>query len=221
MFRRVAGRPVLPRMDLAAQRRRTMLRCQRRIVSGVTSSRSPWRRAFGITLSRVARSARSAQFSFGRRGCRRCRTVSWWRRIKISAVFHVSSRRDSRSHVASRMIRRNTNRRHMIDEQEADRLPGHAAGVRLADMDDPAAELAAYFQARTPVPDQELIQFTGAARTAGHSWASIAAACQVQRRQDFEGIVSAPGGRTPHSGAGLLYQATQGAVERVTRCWPS
>jgi hypothetical protein len=26
--------------------------------------------------------------------------VSWWRRIKISAVFHVSSRRASRSHAA-------------------------------------------------------------------------------------------------------------------------
>jgi hypothetical protein len=33
-------------MDLAAQRRRMMSRCQRTIVSGVTSSRSPWRRAF-------------------------------------------------------------------------------------------------------------------------------------------------------------------------------
>jgi hypothetical protein len=61
MLRRVAGRPVLPRMDLPAQRRRTMSRCQRRIVSGVTSSRSPWRRAFGITASRVASRARSAQ----------------------------------------------------------------------------------------------------------------------------------------------------------------
>jgi hypothetical protein len=35
-LRRVAGLPVLPRMDLAAQRRRTMSRCQRTIVSGVT-----------------------------------------------------------------------------------------------------------------------------------------------------------------------------------------
>jgi hypothetical protein len=46
MFRRVAGRLVLPLLDLAAQPRRTMLRCQRRIVSGVTSSLSlgvvPW-----------------------------------------------------------------------------------------------------------------------------------------------------------------------------------
>jgi len=33
MFRRVAERPVL-RLDLAAQRRRTISRCQRRIVSG-------------------------------------------------------------------------------------------------------------------------------------------------------------------------------------------
>ena len=41
MFRRVARRPVLACADLAAQRRRTMSRCQRRIVSGVTSSRVP------------------------------------------------------------------------------------------------------------------------------------------------------------------------------------
>ena len=98
MLRRVAGRPVLPRMDLAPQRRRTRSRCRRTIVSGVTSSRSAWRCAFGITLSRAASRARSAQLSLGRRGCCRCRTASWWRRIKISAVFHVSSRRASRSH---------------------------------------------------------------------------------------------------------------------------
>jgi hypothetical protein len=46
MFLRAAGLPVLPRMDLAAQRRQTISRCQRRIVSGVTSKRSPWRRAW-------------------------------------------------------------------------------------------------------------------------------------------------------------------------------
>jgi hypothetical protein len=66
MCRRVAGRPVLPRLDLAAQRRRTMSRCQRRTVSGVTSSRSAWRRAIGITASRATSSARSAQSRFGR-----------------------------------------------------------------------------------------------------------------------------------------------------------
>jgi hypothetical protein len=90
----------------------------------VTSSRSPCRRAFGITPSRVARRARSAQFSVGRRGCRCCRMVSWWCRIKISAVFHISSRWDSRGHAATRVIRRKTNRRHMIDDHH-----GRAAGT--------------------------------------------------------------------------------------------
>jgi len=124
MFRWVAGLPVLPRMDLAAQRRRTMSRCQRRMVSGDTSSRSPWRRACGSTPSRIASSARSAQFRPGRPGCRRCSTTSWWRRIKISAIRHVSSRRDSSSHVAVRVIRRKTNRRHMTGDHH-----GQTAGT--------------------------------------------------------------------------------------------
>jgi hypothetical protein len=42
--------------------------------------------------------------------------LSWWCRIKISAVCHVSSRRASRSHAASRVIRRNVNRRHMTGD---------------------------------------------------------------------------------------------------------
>jgi hypothetical protein len=124
MFRRIVGRPVLPRKDVAARRWRTMLRCQRRMVSGVTSSRSPWRRALGITLSRVATSARSAQFRFGRRGCRRCSMASWWRRIKISAICHASSRWESRRHDATRMIRRKTNRRHMTGDHH-----DQAAGI--------------------------------------------------------------------------------------------
>ena len=107
MLRRVAGRPVLPGMDLAAQRRQTMSRCQRTIVSGVISSRSPWRRAFGTTPSRAASRARSAQCNFSRSGCRRCSTLTWWRRIKISAVFRISSRRDSRNPAATRTISRN------------------------------------------------------------------------------------------------------------------
>ena len=116
MCLRVAGRPVLPRLDLASQRRRTMSRCQRRIVSAVTSSRSPWRRAFGIVLSKAASSARSTQFRCGRRGCRRCSTASWWRRIKISAVCQASSRRNSRSHVVTRVMRRKANCRHMTGD---------------------------------------------------------------------------------------------------------
>jgi hypothetical protein len=89
-------------------------------------------------------------------------------------------------------------------------------------VDDPAAELAAFFRARRPVPDEELIRLTRAARAAGHNWASIAAACQVKHGRDSYGIVSLPGGRTPHTGAGVLYAATQNAMEHVTgsRRWP-
>ena len=53
----------------------------------------------------------------------RCRTATWWRRIRISAVFHASSRRDSRSHAATLVIRRETNRRHMIGDHH-DRTAG-------------------------------------------------------------------------------------------------
>ncbi len=82
----------------------------------MTSSRGPWRRAFGITLGRVASRARSAQASLGRCGCPRCITESWRRKIKIPEVFRASSHRDSRSHVITRVIRRKTNRRHTISD---------------------------------------------------------------------------------------------------------
>lgn len=83
-------------------------------------------------------------------------------------------------------------------------------------VDDAVTELAAYFRARTPVPDDELIRVTSAARAGGHSWAHIAAACGVTTSRDTDGIVSLPSGRIPHTGAGLLYRAAQGTVERVT-----
>src|ERR1019366_5999371 len=115
------------------RRRRTMSRCQRTIVSGGTARRSPWRRALGITPTRAASRARSAQVSFGRRGCRRCRTASWWRRIKISAVFHASSRRDSRSHAASRVVRGNRSRRHMIGDHRGQSVRRATLLVRAVD----------------------------------------------------------------------------------------
>jgi len=117
------------RMNLAAQRPRTMSPCQHRIVSGETGSRSPWRRALIITLSR----ARSAQFTFGRRGCRRCGTASWWRKIKLSAACRDSSRRYSRSHEATRVIRRKTNRRHMIGAHHGRRAGSATLLVRTMD----------------------------------------------------------------------------------------
>jgi putative transposase len=63
---------------------------------------------------------------------------------------------------------------------------------------------------RTPVPDQELIQLTRAARTAGHSWASVAAACQVRPRQDTEGIVF-----------GVVCDGLKGLPEVVEQAWPA
>ena len=137
------GRPVLPRTGRAAQRRRTMPRCQRMLVPGVTSSRSPQRRAFGITPCRIASSARSAQLKFGRSGCRRCNTASWWRMIKISAVFPVSSHRDSRSHETTLVITTKTNRTRMTGNphgqtagkatllaRAADEILGNAQGAQ-------------------------------------------------------------------------------------------
>jgi hypothetical protein len=83
-------------------------------------------------------------------------------------------------------------------------------------MDAAVTELAAYFRARTPVPDGELIRLTSAARAGGHTWAGIAAGCGVKTSPDTGSVVSLPSGRIPHTGAGLLYRAAQGAVERVT-----
>jgi hypothetical protein len=51
--------------------------------------------------------------------------ASWWRRIKISAVFHISSRWASRTPAATRVTRRNTNRRHMIGDHHG-RMAGRA-----------------------------------------------------------------------------------------------
>ena len=51
-------------------------------------------------------------------------TVVARRRIKISVIRHVSSRRDSRSHATTRVIRRKTNRRHMTGDHH-----GQTAGM--------------------------------------------------------------------------------------------
>jgi hypothetical protein len=152
MLRRVAGLPALPRMALAAQRRRTISRCHRRIVSGVTSSRSPWRRAFGITLSRAASSARSAQFSFRRCGCFLCITESWWRKIRISEVFHASSHRDSRSHVITLVIRRKTNRRHMISDHH-----GRATDIATSLLTAPDAILGTHTPSDLPIRRRKVL----------------------------------------------------------------
>jgi hypothetical protein len=75
---RVRGRPGRLCRDFAAHRRVTRSRCRRRIVAGATGRcTAPWRRR-GITASRAAIKARSAQETFGRAHSqsRRCRTAS-------------------------------------------------------------------------------------------------------------------------------------------------
>ena len=133
MLLRVVGRPVLPRMDRAAQQRRAMSRCQRRIVSGVTSSRSPWRRAFGITLSRAVSRARSAQVEV---------RAAWLPPLQDGKLVAQDQdlcglpcllAPDSRRHAASRVIRRNTNRRHMTGDHH--RRVADTATLLLTAMD--------------------------------------------------------------------------------------
>jgi len=76
MWRWVGGRPGLFGSDLAAQRRRTISRCQRRIVPGVMNECSaPWRER-GMSVSSAANSARSVHVSLGRAAVCRCRTAS-------------------------------------------------------------------------------------------------------------------------------------------------
>jgi hypothetical protein len=116
MLQRVAGRPVLARMDLAAWRRRTMSRCQRRIVSGVTSNRRPRRRVLGITLSRVPSRARSAPVQL-----RATRLPPLQDRELVAQDQDPGSlprllAPDSRSHPVSCVVRRNTNRKHMTGD---------------------------------------------------------------------------------------------------------
>jgi hypothetical protein len=77
-------------------------------------------------------------------------------------------------------------------------------------------ELAAYFQSRTKVPDEDLVRLASAARAAGGSWEAIAAACGVKEFRDAAGIVSQPSGIIPGAPAGLLFQATQRSLEKLT-----
>jgi hypothetical protein len=76
-LRRAAGRPERPRRDRRAQRRRTMPRCQRTIVPGVTIRRIAARRSGGTDPAGSASHARSSHVRRQRaRGCRRWATAS-------------------------------------------------------------------------------------------------------------------------------------------------
>jgi hypothetical protein len=112
MRRRAGSHPGLLDPDLAAQRRRTTSRSQRRIVPGAMNQCSaPWRER-GMSVSSTANSARPAQASPGRAAACRRRTASWWRSRRTPASFHAGGRPDSPSHADTWTTRTNTKRKH-------------------------------------------------------------------------------------------------------------
>jgi hypothetical protein len=84
---------------------------------------------------------------------------------------------------------------------------------KLPAVDEPLAELAAYFRAKTRLPDKELARLTLAARAAGSRWDAIAATCGVTTHKDLAGVIYRNTGDT---GAELLFSATQDAVRQLT-----
>jgi hypothetical protein len=76
-------------------------------------------------------------------------------------------------------------------------------------MEEPLTELAAYRRRKSEVPDEDLVRFTLAVRAGGSRWDDIAADCGVTARIDTDGVVS-------QTGAEVLFQATQYAVEELT-----
>jgi hypothetical protein len=83
----------------------------------VTSN--PTRRGAGSSRLRTSITARSAQLTRSR-GVRRCSTVSWWRRTRISMSLAVSER--MRSTNQSRSLAK-----HLVDQRQRHRwiMPGH------------------------------------------------------------------------------------------------
>jgi len=84
---------------------------------------------------------------------------------------------------------------------------------KLPAVDESLAEMAAYFRARTRLPDGELARLTLAARASGSRWDAIAAACGVTTHQDLTGVICWITGDT---GAELLFSATQQAIRKLT-----
>jgi hypothetical protein len=83
IVRRTGGRPERPRRDHRAHRRRTMSRCQRSIVAGVTIRRNSAQRPAGRVPASNASHDRSGHVNRERvRGRLRWATASWWRGIR-------------------------------------------------------------------------------------------------------------------------------------------
>ena len=87
---------------------------------------------------------------------------------------------------------------------------------KLPAVDEPLVELAAYFGTRTPVPDQELIRLTTAARKACRRWDAIAAACAIRSYKDIAGVVSPACWDDSDTGAALLFGSAQYSLHKLT-----
>jgi hypothetical protein len=93
--------------------------------------------------------------------------------FKISAIFHASSRRDSRSHEVIRVIRRKTNRRHMTGDHHGRTATRATLLVTAADE----------FSARTGAPPRPVMPLSGTLAAFGRlaPWRLIAACSAAQR----------------------------------------
>ncbi len=83
-------------------------------------------------------------------------------------------------------------------------------------MDEPLAQLAAYFRRWHEPPGAELVRLAAAARAAGSRWDAIAAACDERDDPDPAAVVYRPFGLIPGQGAGPLFWVTQHAVHELT-----
>jgi hypothetical protein len=115
--RTVGGRPRRQGREAAAWRRASRSRCQRKTVSGRTSSRKPCRLGRGSRCSSPASHARSAASNRTRcpSSCR-CGTASWCRGARVSASLSRSlpgrSRSNANAFVTPRYASRNSTRQH-------------------------------------------------------------------------------------------------------------
>jgi hypothetical protein len=82
-------------------------------------------------------------------------------------------------------------------------------------MEEPLAELAGYSRGGSQVLDTDLVRLTAAARTAGHRWDAIAAACDNGPGQDIPGVIRQQYWISPAVGPGPLFSATQRAARNL------
>src|SRR5712664_2429624 len=85
---------------------------------------------------------------------------------------------------------------------------------RLPGMDEPLAELAAYFRIGTKLADEELARLALAARAAGSRWEAIAAACGITTHHDLGGVTYRITGETGRGAAVLRHQVRARAAHR-------